>query len=100
MEEIDMRALENCEPKRVFYYFEEICKIPHGSGNTKQISDYLVSFAKDHDFDYVQDASNNIVIYKPATAGYENAPTVILQGHMDMVCEKEKGVNIDFEKDG
>ena len=50
MEEIDMRALENCEPKRVFYYFEEICKIPHGSGNTKQISDYLVSFAKDHDF--------------------------------------------------
>ena len=99
MEEIDMRALENCEPKRVFYYFEEICKIPHGSGNTKQISDYLVSFAKDHDFDYVQDAANNIVIYKPATAGYENAPTVILQGHMDMVCEKRPDVNHDFTKD-
>ena len=48
MEEINMRVLENCEPKQVFYYFEEICKIPHGSRNTKQISDYLVAFAKEH----------------------------------------------------
>ena len=77
-----MRVLENCEPKRVFYYFEEICKIPHGSGNTKQISDYLVDFAKKHGFDYVQDEMNNVVIYKPASKGYENAPTVILQGHV------------------
>ena len=88
MEEINMRVLENCEPKQVFYYFEEICKIPHGSRNTKQISDYLVAFAKEHGFDYVQDEMNNVIIYKPATPGYENAPTVILQGHMDMVCEK------------
>ena len=95
-----MRVLENCEPKRVFYYFEEICKIPHGSGNTKQISDYLVDFAKKHGFDYVQDEMNNVVIYKPASKGYENAPTVILQGHMDMVCEKRPGVEHDFEKDG
>ena len=95
-----MRVLENCEPKRVFYYFEEICKIPHGSGNTKQISDYLVDFAKEHGFDYVQDEMNNVVIYKPASKGYENAPTVILQGHMDMVCEKRPGVEHDFEKDG
>ena len=95
-----MRVLENCEPKRVFYYFEEICKIPHGSRNTKQISDYLVNFAKEHGFDYVQDEMNNVVIYKPATAGYENAPTVILQGHMDMVCEKRPDVEHDFEKDG
>ena len=95
-----MRVLENCEPKNVFYYFEEICKIPHGSRNTKQISDYLVNFAKDHGFDYVQDELNNVVIYKPATAGYENAPTVILQGHMDMVCEKRPDVEHDFEKDG
>ena len=58
-----MRALENCEPKRVFYYFEEFCKIPHGSGNTKQISDYLVSFAKEHGLEYVQDEMNNVVIY-------------------------------------
>ena len=95
-----MRVLENCEPKNVFYYFEEICKIPHGSRNTKQISDYLVNFAKEHGFEYVQDELNNVVIYKPATAGYENAPTVILQGHMDMVCEKRPEVEHDFEKDG
>ena len=84
----------------MFYYFEEICKIPHGSRNTKQISDYLVNFAKEHGFEYVQDELNNVVIYKPATAGYENAPTVILQGHMDMVCEKRPEVEHDFEKDG
>lgn len=100
MEEINMRILENCEPKQVFYYFEEICKIPHGSGNTRQISNYLVNFAKDHGFDYVQDELNNVVIYKPATPGYENAPTVILQGHMDMVCEKRPDVEHDFTKDG
>lgn len=100
MEEVKMRVLENCEPKNVFYYFEEICKIPHGSRNTKQISDYLVNFAKEHGFEYVQDELNNVVIYKPATAGYENAPTVILQGHMDMVCEKRPEVEHDFEKDG
>ena len=95
-----MRVLENCEPKKVFYYFEEICGIPHGSGNTKQISDYLVNFAKEHNLEYVQDELNNVVIYKPATAGYENAPTVIIQGHMDMVCEKRPDVDHDFTKDG
>lgn len=94
-----MRALENCEPKQVFYYFEELCKIPHGSGNTKQISDYLVSFAKEHGLEYVQDEMNNVVIYKPATEGYEDAPAVILQGHMDMVCEKRPDVDHDFTKD-
>ena len=95
-----MRVLENCEPKKVFYYFEEICKIPHGSRNTRQISDYLVNFAKEHGFKYVQDELNNVIIYKPATAGYENGPTVILQGHMDMVCEKRPDVEHDFTKDG
>lgn len=95
-----MRVLENCEPKKVFYYFEEICKIPHGSGNTKEISDYLVAFAKEHHLKYVQDELNNVVIYKPATPGYENAPTVIIQGHMDMVCEKRPDVQHDFAKDG
>lgn len=95
-----MAVLENCEPKRVFHYFEEICKIPHGSGNTRQISDYLVQFAKNHDLKYIQDEMNNVVIYKPGTAGYENAPTVIVQGHMDMVCEKRPDVDHDFTKDG
>ena len=95
-----MAVLENCEPKRVFHYFEEICKIPHGSGNTRQISDYLVQFAKNHDLKYIQDEMNNVVIYKPGTAGYENAPTVIVQGHMDMVCEKRPDVDHNFTKDG
>ena len=95
-----MPVLENCEPKRVFHYFEEICKIPHGSGNTKQISVFLVKFAEDHGFKYVQDELNNVVIYKPGTPGYENSPTVIIQGHMDMVCEKRPDVDHDFMKDG
>lgn len=95
-----MAVLENCEPKRVFHYFEEIAGIPHGSGNTKQISDYLAFFAKERGLEYVQDELNNVVIYKPATEGYENAPTVILQGHMDMVCEKRPDVEHDFTKDG
>ena len=93
-----MPVLENCEPKRVFHYFEEICKIPHGSRNTKQISDFLVEFAKDHGFRYVQDELNNVVIYKPGTPGYENSPTVIIQGHMDMVCEKRPDVDHDLQK--
>lgn len=67
--------------------------------NTKQISDYLVSFAKEHGLEYVQDEMNNVVIYKPATEGYEDAPAVILQGHMDMVCEKRPDVDHDFTKD-
>ena len=95
-----MRVLENLQPERVFYYFEEIAKIPHGSGNTKQISDYLVAFAKEHNLEYYQDEINNVIMIKEATAGYENAEPVIIQGHMDMVCEKESDCNIDFEKDG
>lgn len=93
-------ALENCEPKRVFHYFEEISKIPRGSGNTEQISNYLVQFAKEHGLSYIQDELGNVIIRKPATAGYENAPGVILQGHMDMVCEKRPDVDHDFTKDG
>lgn len=95
-----MRVLENLQPQRVFYYFEEIAKIPHGSGNTKLISDYLVGFAKEHNLEYYQDELNNVIIIKEATAGYESAEPVIIQGHMDMVCEKESGCTIDFEKDG
>lgn len=95
-----MRVLENLQPERVFYHFEEIAKIPHGSGNTKQISDYLVAFAKEHNLEYYQDEINNVIMIKEATTGYENADAVIIQGHMDMVCEKESDCNIDFEKDG
>lgn len=95
-----MRVLENSEPKKVFEYFEDLCSIPHGSGNTKQISDYCVNFAKAHGFSCTQDKLNNVVIRKNASVGYENSPTVILQGHLDMVCEKDSTSSIDFLKDG
>ncbi|MCF0133454.1 MAG: aminoacyl-histidine dipeptidase [Blautia sp.] len=94
-----MEALNNYKPERVLYYFEEICKIPHGSSNTKQISDYLVSFARSHDLKHMQDDWNNVLIKKPGTPGYEKAPTIILQGHMDMVCAKDPKVIHDFTKD-
>lgn len=95
-----MAVLENLQPKEVLRYFEEICAIPHGSRDTKRISDYCVAFAKAHGLRYVQDAHNNVVIYKPATSGYETHPTVILQGHLDMVCEKDADCDIDFETNG
>ncbi len=95
-----MSVLAGLNPERVFYYFEELCRIPHGSGNTKEVSDYLVQFAKDHELSWYQDASNNVIIRRPASKGCESAPTVILQGHCDMVCEKKPGSSHDFTKDG
>lgn len=95
-----MSVLENVQPKNVFHYFEEISKIPHGSFHTKAISDYLVGFAKEHNLEHYQDELDNVVMIKEASAGYEGAEPVILQGHIDMVCEKEADCNIDFEKDG
>lgn len=95
-----MMLSEELYPQRVFYYFEQIAAIPHGSRNTKAISDFLVNFAKEHNLVWYQDENNNVVIVKEASAGYEAAEPIIIQGHMDMVCEKEKGVDIDFEKDG
>ena len=71
-----MAVLAQLEPKAVFHYFEEICAIPHGSRNTKAISDYLVAFAKKHDLTWYQDESNNVVIVQEATAGYEQAAAV------------------------
>ena len=95
-----MMLSEELYPQREFYYFEQIAAIPHGSRNTKAISDFLVNFAKEHNLVWYQDENNNVVIVKEASAGYEAAEPIIIQGHMDMVCEKEKGVDIDFEKDG
>lgn len=94
-----MRALENLKPERVFYYFEELTKIPHCSGEEKEISDYLANFAKEHNLDFIQDEALNVIIKKPGTKGHENLPTVVLQGHMDMVCEKEANVCHDFSRD-
>lgn len=95
-----MRVLENLKPEKVFEYFEDLCAVPHGSGNTKKISDYCVNFAKEHGLEYIQDSLNNVIIRKDASTGYENSPTVILQGHLDMVCEKTDTSDIDFLKDG
>lgn len=94
------RKLQGLEPESVFRYFEEICAIPHGSRNTKAISDYLVSFAKAHGLRYRQDESNNVVIFAPGTCGLEDHESVILQGHMDMVCEKDAGCPLDMAVDG
>ena len=85
--------------KKHCYYFNEISKIPRGSRNEKAISDYIVNFAKEHGFDYVQDEVFNVIVNKPAYKGYEKSGAVILQAHIDMVCEKNKGVEHDFEKD-
>lgn len=92
-------VLKDLNPSLVFKYFEEISQIPRGSGNEKQISDFLVNFAKELNLEVIQDDHLNIIIRKSATPGYENCPGVILQGHMDMVCEKNKDVDHDFEKD-
>ncbi|WP_291648728.1 aminoacyl-histidine dipeptidase [Clostridium sp.] len=94
-----MNILQNLEPKSVFKYFEEISQIPRGSGNEKDISDYLVNVAKKLNLEVIQDEALNVIIKKPGTKGYENSETVILQGHMDMVCEKNKGTDHDFQKD-
>ena len=95
-----MKVLQGLRPAAALEYFEALCAIPHGSRDTKRISDYCAAFARDHGLRYVQDAANNIVIYKDATPGYEDHPTVILQGHMDMVCEKDADCDIDFANDG
>ena len=95
-----MMVLDNIYPERVFYYFETLCSIPHGSRNTKAISDYLVAFAKEHGLKVLQDDLNNVIIVKESSAGYEDAEPIIIQGHMDMVCEKENDCEIDFEKEG
>lgn len=94
------RTMEQLEPTKVFHFFREICKIPHGSRNLQQISDYLVAFAKDRGLWVRQDENLNVIIKKPASKGAEKAPTVILQGHMDMVAVKDREVTLDLEKEG
>ncbi|MDE6713254.1 MAG: beta-Ala-His dipeptidase [Lachnospiraceae bacterium] len=95
-----MAILENLEPKEVFHYFEEICNIPHGSGNTAEISNYLVEFAKKKGLEYQQDELGNVIMIKEATAGYEAAPPVMIQGHMDMVAVSDRDCDIDMRTEG
>ncbi len=91
--------IKQLEPKEVLSYFYDISQIPRGSGNEKAISDYLYNFGKGLGFETIQDDVLNIIIKKPGTKGYENSPCVIIQGHMDMVCEKNKDTVHDFLKD-
>ena len=95
-----MPVFADLKPKTVFKYFEEICGIPHGSGNTAMISDYLAAFAKDRQLSCTKDRRGNVIIRKKGSPGCEDQDPVILQGHMDMVCASEPDYEIDFEKDG
>ena len=97
---MDTRKLAGLEPQAVFTYFEDICSIPHGSYNTRAISDYLVNFAREHGLRYIQDSLNNVIIFGDATPGYEDHEPVIIQGHMDMVCVKDPDCPKDMTKEG
>ena len=92
--------LAGLQPAAVFGYFEELCSMPHGSGNTKIISDYLVRFAQQQGLRYIQDELNNVIIFVPGTGDKQDHAPVIIQGHMDMVCEKDADCPIDMEKEG
>ncbi len=90
---------ENYDYKNILFYFEQLTKIPHGSGNVDAISNYLYSFALEHGAKCRQDEKKNVVVFLPATSGYEDRKTIMLQGHMDMVCEKDSDCPHDFKKD-
>ena len=92
--------IKGYQPQKLFEYFEEICAIPHGSGNEAGIADYLVAFAASHGLAYHRDAVNNVFIKAPATKGLEDRPAILLQGHTDMVCEKNNDTVHDFLRDG
>ena len=95
-----MYKLSKLKPSTVFKYFEEISSIPRGSGDMEKISKYCMDFAEKHSLKAIRDNANNVIIYKGATIGYEKCEPVILQGHLDMVCQKAPECNIDFETDG
>ena len=92
-------VLEGLKPEKLFHYFEEVSRIPRNSHDEKRISDYLMKFAADHGWDAQRDSVLNTVINVPASPGYEDRPKLILQGHMDMICVKDSGVEHDFTKD-
>ena len=94
-----MSNLENLEPKKVFHWFHELNQHPRCSGEEKQVSDFLVNFAKERDLEVYQDEIYNVIIKKPGTKGSEDLEALIIQGHMDMVCVKGKESNHDFSKD-
>lgn len=95
-----MDCINTLKPERVFHYFKEMSRIPRGSGDVVKIADFCEAFAKEKGLSYVRDDADNVVIYKPASVGYENSDIVILQGHLDMVCQKTEESQKDFSKDG
>ncbi|MBR6917007.1 MAG: beta-Ala-His dipeptidase [Clostridia bacterium] len=95
-----MSILSGIKPERVFYYFEELSAIPRGSGNEEASSEFVESFAKERGLFCVRDGANNVFIKKSASSGCEDAPAVLLQGHLDMVCEKNADVKHDFLREG
>ena len=95
-----MGILSELEPKKVFSFFEQLCAVPHGSGNTKQISDLCVRFARERGLEWHQDSLGNVILIAPASPGYEAAEPIILQGHLDMVCVKTPDCPLDLTRDG
>ena len=94
-----MSAITNLEPRIVWEQFDAITRVPRPSKKEGRIIEFLVDFARKHNLEYKKDAIGNVVMRKPATPGFENRPTVILQSHMDMVCEKNSDVEFDFDRD-
>ncbi len=97
---MEKKVLANLEPRNVLRFFEELCAIPHGSGNTAAASDWAVDFAKTRGLRHRRDEAGNVVIWKDASPGYEDHPAVMLQGHLDMVCVADAGVDHDFTREG
>ena len=97
---MNAEKLAGLEPANVFGYFEKISSIPHGSRNTTMIADYLVEFAKEHEITYIRDELNNVIFFQEGTCGMEDHDPVIIQGHSDMVCEKDADCPIDMATEG
>ena len=96
---MEKNVLAGLEPKAVFTFFEQLCGIPHGSGNTAAASAWAADFARQRGLKHRRDAAGNVIIWKDASPGYEDHPPVMLQGHLDMVCVKDSGVSHDFLSD-
>lgn len=93
-------VVKGYQPEKFFRYFEDLAAIPHGSGNEAAVADWLVAFAQAHGYEYVRDEWNNVLIRMPASAGREGEAALLLQGHTDMVCEKNRDTVHDFETEG
>lgn len=100
MSKTEQRVTAGYRPERALAFFEELCAIPHGSGNERAVSEYIEKFAKERGLFCIRDAKNNVFIRKPASAGCEEKEPILLQGHMDMVCAKISSSKHDFERDG